>query len=150
LTDAYQSQTMQLDDSAIAALGASLRAINPDLMQSGEDASAKRRIWYQGSEPYFDVTVEKLGKDITWFQVTLRGKVISWRLPNYLQTGETDELDVPPDVAYYAASKTIRDGERINWPLVESVQAIMACRPEDTVLSTINSLLQAQLDHRST
>jgi len=139
---------MHLDESAIASLSASLRPINPDLMKPGEGTAEKRRLWYQGGEPYFDIAVEKLGDEITWFQITLRGRVVFWRSPGYLQTGETDELDVPPEVAYYAASKTIRDGEAINWPFVESVQAIVARRPEDENLSGINHLLQRQLEQR--
>ncbi|MBE7381733.1 MAG: hypothetical protein F6J95_010025 [Leptolyngbya sp. SIO1E4] len=140
---------MKLDESEIATLGASLRQINPDLMKSGAASSGKRRLWYQGNEPYFDVTIEQTGDAITWLQITLRGKVVSWRHPqSQLQTGETDELDVPPDVAYYAASKTIRDGEGINWSLVASVQAILAQRPEDLVLSAVSDLLKTHLAHR--
>lgn len=136
---------MKLDESTIATLGTSLRAINPTLMKSAEGAPAKKRVWYQGNEPYFDVTIETLGSEITWFQITLRGKVISWRPPNYLHTGETDEMDVPPEVAYYAASKTIRDGEQINWPLVESIQAILAQRPDDPLLTQVNQALKTIL-----
>ena len=137
---------MKLDESAIAALGASLRQINPNLMKSGTAASEKQRLWYQGNEPYFDVTIEKTAETVTWFQITLRGKVVSWRYPNeHIQTGETDELDVPPDVAYYAASKTIRDGANVNWPFVESVQKILAQRSDDDVLSEVSELLKAHL-----
>lgn len=140
---------MKLDESTIATLGTSLRAINPTLMKSAEGAPAKKRVWYQGNEPYFDVTIETLGHEITWFQITLRGKVISWRPPNYLHTGETDEMDVPPEVAYYAASKTIRDGEQINWPLVKSIQAILAQRPDDPLLMKVNQALKTILTSHS-
>lgn len=140
---------MKLDESAIAALGASLRQINPNLMKSEAAASEKQRFWYQGNEPYFDVTIEKTGQSVTWFQITLRGKVISWRHPNaHLQTGETDELDVPPDVAYYAASKTIRDGADINWPFVEIAQKILAQRPNDKILAEVSELLKGYLANR--
>lgn len=137
---------MKLEKSAIATLGASLRRINPGLMKSEESEQPKQRFWYQGNEPYFDVTVEKTDDLITWFQITLRGKVISWRHPQaQLQTGETDELDVPPEVAYYAASKTIRDGAVINWQFVETVRDILAQRPEDTVLDTVRKMLDTHL-----
>lgn len=139
---------MKLDESAIAALGGSLRPINPDLMKAAEDNTEKRRIWYQGNEPYFDVTIEVLGDTITWFQVTLRSKVVSWRSPSSLQTGETDEMDVPPDVGYYAASKTIRDGALINWPLVESIAQVLAQKPDDSLLVQASELLQQQLAAR--
>ncbi|MGD1940832.1 MAG: hypothetical protein ACFB0G_05940 [Leptolyngbyaceae cyanobacterium] len=139
---------MKLDESVIAALGGSLRPINPNLMKAAEDNIEKRRIWYQGQEPYFDVTIEMIGETITWFQVTLRSKVVSWRSPSSLQTGETDEMDVPPDVGYYAASKTIRDGALINWPLVESIAKILAQKPDDPLLVQASHLLQQQLTAR--
>lgn len=140
---------MKLDESAIVALGASLRQINPDLMKSQAGNGNKYRIWYQGNEPYFDVNIEKTNDTITWFQITLRGKVVSWRHPQaHLQTGETNEMDLPPEAALYAASKTIRDGQSINWPLVESVQAILAQRPEDSELSAVSALLKTHLADR--
>jgi hypothetical protein len=117
-------------------------------MKPAIGTAAKRRVWYQGNEPYFDVTVEMLGETITWFQITLRGRVISWRPPNYLHTGETDELDVPPEVAYYAASKTIRDGAQIDWSLVAAIQAILAQRPEDPLLTEVSETLTAHLKDR--
>lgn len=140
---------MKLDESAIAALGMSLRQISQNLMKSGGETPKQQRIWYQGREPYFDVTIETADDTITWFQVTLRGKVVSWRHPQvHLQTGETDELDVPADVAYYAASKTIRDGATINWPFVESVQKILAQRSDDTMLAAVSELLSTHLANR--
>ncbi|NER80015.1 MAG: hypothetical protein F6K42_10610 [Leptolyngbya sp. SIO1D8] len=141
---------MKLDESEIATLGASLRQINPNLMKSGGEAPEKQRLWYQGNEPYFDVTVEKTNNAITWFQITLRGKVVSWRYPQaQVQTGETDELDVPAEVAYYAASKTIRDGASINWSLVKSIQAILAHRSDDAVLFEVSEQLKEHLAHCS-
>lgn len=141
---------MKLEKSAIAALGSSLRQINPGLMKSGEGAEPKRRFWYQGNEPYFDVTVEETDDTITWFQITLRSKVVSWRHPQtQLLTGETDELDVPPEVAYYAASKTIRDGAATNWPFVETVRDILAQRPEEAVLKTVKTMLDEHLAQRA-
>lgn len=137
---------MKLDESTIAALGASLRRIDTGMMQPQQAASTKERIWYQGGEPYFNVTIERTKGQITWLQITLRGRVISWRSNNtYVQTGETDELDIPAEVAYYSASKTIRDGASVNWPLVTAVQAILAQRPEDILLTEVSNLLKNQL-----
>lgn len=138
---------MKLDESAIAALGASLRRINPGMMKPS-NTTQKERVWYQGNEPYFDVTVETVADEMIWFQITLRGKVISWRSPDYLQTGETDELDVPPEVAYYAASKTIRDGESIDWTFVESIRAILAQQPYEAPLTKVSEQLKKHLDSR--
>jgi len=140
---------MKIDDSELPALGASLRPINADWMKPAETDADQKRLWYQGHEPYFDVLVELSGADLTWCQVTLRGKVLSWRSPHSLQTGETDELDVPPEVAYYAASKTIRDGSAVDWHFVQQVQTILAQQTDDPVLAEVSHLLKAELEERS-
>ena len=107
-------------------------------------AAAQDRIWFQGGEPYFDIIIEKDGDAITWFQITLRGRVLSWH-QNQVQTGETDEMDSPPLLAYYSASKTIRDGATIDWSLVEALQAIVAVRDDAPLLHQLSELLQAQV-----
>lgn len=140
---------MKINDRELPALGASLRPIDADWIKPVETDRAKQRLWYQGQEPYFDVFVEMLGADIAWFQVTLRGKVLSWRSPHSLQTGETDELDVPPEVAYYAASKTIRDGAIVDWDLVRQVQTMLTQKTDDPALFKISRILQEQLESRS-
>ncbi len=136
---------MKLDEATIQTLGKSLSCINPELMK-GDATGVSERLWYQGNEPYFDIIVERSQEEITWFQITLRGRVLSWRSgQDYLQTGETDELDVSAEAANYAASKTIRDGSETNWPLVKTVQAIVATRPEDPLLHQLDRLIQAQI-----
>ncbi|WP_008310566.1 hypothetical protein [Leptolyngbya sp. PCC 6406] len=136
---------MKLDEATIQTLGKSLSCINPELMK-GDATGASERLWYQGNEPYFDIIVERSQDEITWFQITLRGRVLSWRSgQDYLQTGETDELDVSAEAANYAASKTIRDGSETNWPLVKTVQAIVATRPEDPLLHQLDRLIQSQM-----
>lgn len=140
---------MKIDDSELPALGASLRPINADWMKPAETDADQKRLWYQGQEPYFDILIELHSRDITWFQITLRGKVLSWRSPNSLQTGETDELDVPPEVAYYAASKTIRDGSAINWEFVQQIQTLLTQKTDDPMLAQVSGLLQSQLESRS-
>lgn len=139
---------MKLDESTIATLGASLRQIDTRLMKSFGRAANKSRLWYQGGEPYFDVTVEKTAGVITWFQISLRGEIVSWQASKpRVQTGETDEMS-----SYgmaYATSKTIRDHVNVNWPLVAYAQAIVAQRPEDTVLTALSEILTDQLAQRS-
>lgn len=136
---------MKFKHSEASTLSASLRPINPNMMKPVEEATDKKRLWYQGKEPYFDVIVEMLDDEVTWFQMTLRGKVVSWNPPNFVVTGETDELDVPPEVAYYAASKTIRDGGLVDWDFVRFTQQIMAQRTEDPVLQKVSDRLKAAL-----
>lgn len=140
---------MNINQSELEALGASLRLINTDLMKPAEAHPQTRRIWYQGQEPYFDLTVEVSAADLTWFQITLRGKVLSCKPPYSLYTGETDELDVPPEVAYYAASKTIRDGAAINWELVQMMTTMLSYRTDDPTLAQVHEVLVGQLNqHR--
>ncbi|NJN22657.1 MAG: hypothetical protein HC812_17640 [Leptolyngbya sp. RL_3_1] len=118
-------------------------------MKGGEAVAQSDRVWFQGGEPYFDIIIETDDDTITWFQITLRGRVLSWhRDHNQVQTGETDEMDTPPIVAYYSASKTIRDGAAVDWYLVKTLQAIVAVREDAPLLHQLSALLKAQLsDH---
>jgi hypothetical protein len=137
---------MNLDPISITKLGNSLCCIDPKLMKGGEAVAQSDRAWFQGGEPYFDIIIEKDEGAITWFQITLRGRVMSWhRDHNQVQTGETDEMDTPPLVSYYAASKTIRDGAAIDWPLVKTLQEIVAVREDAPLLQQLSQLLKAQL-----
>ncbi|HEY9880511.1 MAG TPA: hypothetical protein V6D29_18780 [Leptolyngbyaceae cyanobacterium] len=138
----------QLNPQEIQALGQSLRRIDSGLMKGGDEETGQR-IWYQGGEPYFDVVLETACQDasdapecINWCQFTLRGKVLLWRRdPARLQTGETEEMDIPPMLAYYAASKTIRDGASLNRAFVDSVTAILQSRPDDPLLLQMGEIL---------
>lgn len=138
---------MRIVESELSALGRSLRPIDASLMKPADTSAEKQRFWYQGKEPYFDIQLEMLAEEITWLQITLRGKALTWRSPNYLQTGETDELDVPPEVAYYAASKIIRDGAAINWQLVDFMEKMLTERGDDPILVKIRQKLAQQLEH---
>ncbi|MGF1458168.1 MAG: hypothetical protein ACFBSG_04005 [Leptolyngbyaceae cyanobacterium] len=104
-----------------------------------------QRLWYQGDETYFDINIEMLDGELSWFQLTLRGKVLSWKSTGTLQTGETEELDVPPPVGYYAASKAIRDGAAVDWAFVESIETMLAQRQDDPILTKLWRVLTQQL-----
>ncbi|MBF2035614.1 MAG: hypothetical protein IGR92_09055 [Leptolyngbyaceae cyanobacterium T60_A2020_046] len=138
---------MNLDPTTTQTLGASLRPINPSWMKAEQDEDGThQRLWYQGREPYFDVIIEKTGDTITWFQITLRGRIVSWhKTRSHLLTGETEELDVPPEIAYYAATKGVRDSASVNWSLVKTFQAILAAQAEDPTLSQLAALLADQI-----
>ncbi|MFE4106079.1 hypothetical protein [Almyronema epifaneia] len=134
-----------LDDAAIAALGQSLRKIDPSYLKVSPSPDTQR-VWYQGKESYFDVMAERQNGQISWFQFTLRGKSLIWdRKHGRLRTGLTNELDVPPDVAYYAASKTIKDDARLNQAFVDLVKAILKTRPDECLLQEILSLLEPKV-----
>lgn len=141
---------MKFDDPAIAALGASLQRIDGSLMKSTNAPTGKKRIWYQGvSEAYFDVMAETSQDKLIWFQITFRGKYVSWQAQSaHIRTGETDELQSSLGASYYAASKTMQDSATINWPLVDLMRAILAHRPEDSTLSAMGDILQQQLIQR--
>lgn len=79
---------------------------------------------------------------ILWCQFTLRGKVLLWsRDPARLQTGETEEFDVPPMLAYYAASKTIRDGAEVDRAFVHLASRILKSRLDDPLLQAMGTIL---------
>ncbi len=136
---------MKLDTTTTTTLGASLSRINQGFMKEGSEQGSER-LWYQGNEPYFDIIVERQGEKITWFQATLRGRVVSWSHgQDFLYTGETDELDAEPEGMSYAASKGIQSSDKINWPLVQTIYDIVASRPDDPHLHQLSSLLKGHL-----
>lgn len=134
-----------LDDAAIAALGASLRRIDPRFMKSSQRHPGATRTWFQGKEPYFDLVFETEADDIIWFQITLRGKSLSWNQdqPTLLQAGETNELDVPAEVNYYSASKTIEGTSDINHEFLGLVIALLKTHPEDPLFAQMGTKLKA-------
>ncbi len=125
----------------IAQLGESLRQIDPAWANQA-DSSGAQRVWYQGKEPYFDVMIEQQGKEVGWLQFTLRGQVLSWQATtNRIVTGETEELDMPPLVSYYAASKGIRPEANFDVDFVKLAIAILRARPGEALLSQSAMLL---------
>ena len=137
---------MKIQKSELATLGNSLRLISTHLMKAPAPSPQTKRLWYQGQESYFDITVDFQGQEIIWFQITLRGKVVSGKPAHALTTGETEELDVPAEVSYYAASKTIRDGAAINWDFVQCMAEMLSYRQDEPTLMRVHDLLTQQLD----
>lgn len=145
LTEGANHWIESLSPEDLAALGHSLRPIDPTLMKVG-DVSQGKRLWYQGREPYFDVVFETEDDIITWFQFTLRGKVVFWNgREKRLQTGETEELDTPPMLAYYAATKTIRDGANLDRRFVELAIAVLKARDGDSLCQRMAKILTTAL-----
>jgi len=137
---------MKIQKSELEALGKSLRLISTNLMKAPATSPETKRLWYQGQESYFDITVDIRGDTIIWFQITLRGKVVSGKPDHTLITGETEELDVPAEVSYYAASKTLRDGAAINWDFVQYMAEMLSHRPDEPTLTRVHELLTQQLN----
>jgi hypothetical protein len=136
-------QYLQPED--IQALGRSLRRIDPNWTQPNRQHGVER-VWYQGHEFYFDLMFELQGETISWFQFTLRGRVLSWKASsNRIETGETEETDTPPVVSYYAASKGIRSGAEVDADLLHLVRQILRSRPDDVLLITMAELLDGAM-----
>lgn len=144
-TSSASSWISKLDEADTAALGQSLRKIGAGYLKPGT-SPGKTRIWYQGKEAYFDIHGEMEADQIDWFQLTLRGKSLIWnRQRQLLRTGTTNELDVPPEVAYYAASKTIKDDAVLDNAFVNLVKSILATRPDELLLQQMLVLLEQKV-----
>lgn len=130
-----------MDQHEIAALGASLRRIDQRLLTPAKEGTT--RVWYQGGEPYFDVFVELRQNKIEWFQLTLRGKSISWNPQiSRLQTGMTNELR-SDDVTFYPASKVIDKDRQLDWEFVEVVRSIFQTRAGEELFDQMLALFDA-------
>jgi hypothetical protein len=132
-----------MDQDEIAALGSSLRQIDQRLLTPAKEEGATR-VWYQGGEPYFDVFVELRQGQIQWFQLTLRGKSLSWN-PGISgwQTGMTNEMR-SDDVTFYPASKLIESDKQPDWEFIELARAILQTRAGDESFDRILALFEAQ------
>ncbi len=141
-THADSDWLQYLKPEDIQALASSLRQIDPSWTQHNR-AEGVNRIWYQGQEFYFDLMFEMQGETISWFQFTLRGRVLSWKASsNRVETGETEETDNPPVVSYYPASKGIRSGAQVDRVLLDLAKKILHNRPDDALLMRMAEVLE--------
>jgi hypothetical protein len=126
-----------MDQNEIAALGASLRPIDQNLLK--KDASIER-LWYQGEESYFDVFFEVQNNEIIWFQFTWRGKVLCWDKQNpVMQTGRTNELGTG-DMGYYAASKLIKLDIKTDQGFIKLAHSILQTRSGEDIFARVLTL----------
>jgi hypothetical protein len=142
MEDTLSSVIMPLMDAAeITALGQSLRRIDQSLLNQ-MSAPEKERIWYQGGEPYFDIFIERRQDQVEWFQMTLRGRSLSWhRQGDRWQTGVTNELRTD-DMAFYPASKLIESDLTPDPQLLELAIALCQSRPEEQPFRQLLPILQ--------
>lgn len=123
-----------LNGNEIISLGKSLKKIEQNLLKQSQDKE-KTRIWFQGEEPYFDVFFELYHDEISWFQLTLRGKSLSWdKKVSGFQTGTTNELSIH-DASFYAATKTIDNDIQIDWDFIYLVKAIIQTKTDEPVFA---------------
>ncbi len=131
-----------MNQKEIAALGASLHLIDPKLLKPEKDGH-KKRMWYQGEEPYFDVFFELKDGKMVWFQLTFRGKCVSWnQQQERLQTGRTNELMVG-DVSYYSASKLLLNDSSPDREFIEFARSILQSRAGEPVFDKALALFES-------
>ncbi len=129
-----------MDQHEINQLGSSLQKIDQTLIRS-DQSSGVTRLWYQGREPYFDVVFELQNHDLVWFQLTLRGKSLSWNQKSKnVQTGMTNERQVN-DTTYYSGSKLIQTNHTVDQNFVQLVRAILQTRVGELVFDQALALL---------
>lgn len=140
-----------MNSPEIAELGASLRRIDrkPLATDSKEEHT---RVWYQGGEPYFDLFVELQNEEVVWFQLTLRGRAISWNKDgscsalsqaNCWQTGQTNDLQAD-DLMFYSASKLIEGDRHIDDAFLDLVYAILKTRTGENIFDQILVLFEEE------
>lgn len=138
--DMHESEFL-LHEDEIRTLGASLRKIESKLIKQNT-SQGKSKIWYQGEEPYFDIFFECEHDEILWFQLTLRGKSLSWdRRRNQIQTGTTNELCLY-DASFYAASKTIENDIQLDSDFINLVKSILQTRSDEIIFAKALALFQ--------
>jgi hypothetical protein len=132
----------------IGALAASLRRIHPRFVQR-DPSGQTQKIWFQGGEPYFDVVFEIVEGRVGWFQLALRGRVVTWSAATgAVSTGKTNDLG-PDTATTYPGSKTVRDDETPNRAFVQFARAILAARPEEPLFVELAGRLGGGLAPRS-
>ncbi|MEM8640813.1 MAG: hypothetical protein AAGG51_18640 [Cyanobacteria bacterium P01_G01_bin.54] len=130
-----------MNRSEIQALGQSLRPIDPTLLNSAQPQTAER-IWYQGGEPYFDMFIERDRQQIEWFQITLRGRSLSWhRQHNRWRTGHTNEMQTQ-DLGLHPASKVIESDPQLDRQFFSIIEAIVHSRVGEAIFDQLLEIFQ--------
>lgn len=135
-----ENHSNRLNALEIKGLANSLREIEPKFVKQPTQ-DGRRRVWYQGEEPYFDIFFELENEAIAWFQFTLRGKSASWdKRRQTWQTGVTNELKLD-DVSFYAASKTIEASEQVDEEFLALMKSILLTRDHEPIFAQVLELL---------
>ncbi|MGK7929150.1 MAG: hypothetical protein AB4290_28585 [Spirulina sp.] len=130
-----------MQHTEIQSLGHSLRQIDRKLLSHDRGAGIER-IWYQGGEPYFDLFIDWRDDEIEWFQLTLRGRSISWHRQNrQWQTGNTNEFRCD-DITFYAASKIVESDRFPDREFFELAGAIVRTRTGEVLFDKLFDLFQ--------
>lgn len=138
-----------LDAAEIDRLARSLREIDPSLLKAPPAGAGGARRWFQGQEPYFDAFFDTDRDGLKWFQLTLRGRSLTWdRDGGRLSTGDTHERDV--DDQLYPASKVVQSHTRLDASFAALVQAILDVRRPEPIFEAAAQALHAALGGHAT
>lgn len=122
----------------VPALAATLRRIDTGLLKQSPGVDA---VWYQGTEPYFDVRFESGPEGINWFQFTFRGRSVTWtRATGRAVTGLTNERKIEEQP--FPSSKTIAADPARDEELIAFVCELFAARPDEPLFATMAGLLK--------
>ncbi len=128
-----------MNEQEITTLGASLRQIDRKMLTTHTSEEVEK-VWYQGGEPYFDLFVELRGGNIDWCQLSLRGRLISWRSRCcQWKTGKTNELCID-DVELYPASKIIESDRKPDLVFLNLAKEILSTRAGEPIFDQVLAL----------
>jgi hypothetical protein len=136
-----------MEQQEIAALGASLREIDPNLLTPARERDVTKH-WYQGGESYFDLFVDLRRGQVEWFQFTLRGKSLTWKRQNSgWRTGRTNELQTD-DMTFYPGSKLIECDGAPDWDFIKQAHSILQTRAGEEVFDQILAIFETENERR--
>jgi len=133
------------DRERAEVLGRALRRVRDDI-QKQDGAGRSKRVWFQGSEPYLDVLFEVSDGALLWFQVTLRGRAVTWDARGGVVTGHTGELSAEGPLA--PASKTVEADAHGDRAVVEAIFRILAARGGEEPFAAAAAVLARWLEAR--
>lgn len=135
-----------MHDDEIATLGRTLRRIDGRLLRRAPTDDA-RRIWFQGDEPYFDVTIEvDEDGEVRWLEITLRGSSLTLDVARgELKTGITNEREVSESA--FPSSKTIAPDRDPRVVFVDRMVRLLE-HGGDAALHAAAHAIRAQSDRR--
>lgn len=126
-------------------LGKALRRVR-DSIQKQDPGGRTSRLWYQGPEPYLDVVFEVSGGTLLWFQVTVRGRSLTWERRRGVVTGHTGELAVEGPLA--PASRTIADDREGDRDVARAVGFLLSARAGEFPFDAASAVVAGWLEGR--
>jgi hypothetical protein len=131
----------------VTTLGESLRRIDGRLLKPAPNARG-RRLWFQGNEPYFDVTLEIDDDGVMhWLELTLRGHSLTLDVERgELKTGITNELEIAESL--FPASKTMTPDVDVRRVFVERMIALLEAGLDPALHAAAHAIRAALSERR--